>query len=164
MRQKARNVFLILSLHLKKGGGTKYIRRKAAEECRTAVQSYTTLKKMHSIPNRDLRLSHLLLIGMELLRRAENRCIFIFIALGSGVDLQCATLRREQQRPLDVPVLQKCLRETSMVPDESHLFPGFDAAVEGFDVAVSEVGEFCCLTGRSGFLRSCAVKNDLLVL
>jgi hypothetical protein len=52
----------------------------------------------------------------------------------------------------------------SMMPDESHLFPGFDAASECFDVPVSKISEFCCLTGRSGFLRSCAVEDDFLIL
>jgi hypothetical protein len=58
---------------------------------------------------------------------------------------------------------QRRYQASGMLPGESHFFPGFDAASQYHDVLVSQVGEFFCLTGRSGFLGSCAVEDDLLV-
>jgi hypothetical protein len=46
----------------------------------------------------------------------------------------------------------------------ARLFPGVHPALEGLDIGVAPIQKLLCRPGRSMFLRSSAVKDDLLVL
>jgi hypothetical protein len=55
---------------------------------------------------------------------------------------------------------------TLLLPGQgiARLFPGVHPALEGLDVVIAPIQKLLCRPGRSMFLRSSALKDDLLVL
>jgi hypothetical protein len=52
----------------------------------------------------------------------------------------------------------------SLMRAETRFFPGFDSSLERFGFLVAFFGKFGCPTGRCVFIRSGAIKNNLLFL
>lgn len=80
----------------------------------------------------------------------------------------------KQQKPLRTKAVRQ--RPSGCVPPwqplgnfrsgqgETGLFPGFDAAAQGFDFLIALIDHLHCPTGRGPFFGSGAIEDDLLFM